>query len=76
LRSRTIIIATLVVLLAAGAAGGMYAYDNARAEEIIALLPSLDPAGLKALHEHEVAHRGRPAVILAIERLHRWEADA
>jgi lipoprotein-anchoring transpeptidase ErfK/SrfK len=34
LRSRTIILATLVVVLAAGAAGGIYAYDKARADEI------------------------------------------
>jgi lipoprotein-anchoring transpeptidase ErfK/SrfK len=34
LRSRTIIIATLVVVLAAGLAGGVYAYDRARADEI------------------------------------------
>jgi lipoprotein-anchoring transpeptidase ErfK/SrfK len=34
LRSRTLIVTTLVVLLTAGAAGGMYAYDNARAEKI------------------------------------------
>jgi UDP-glucose 4-epimerase len=58
------------------APGAVPALDDLEAEEIIALLPSLDPAGLKALHEHEVAHRGRRAVILAIERLHRWEADA
>src|SRR4051794_32119511 len=62
--------------VAPGAPGAVPALDDLEAEEIIALLPSLDPAGLKALHEHEVAHRGRPAVILAIERLHRWEADA
>jgi lipoprotein-anchoring transpeptidase ErfK/SrfK len=34
LRSRTIILATLVVVLAAGVAGGMYAFDNARAKKI------------------------------------------
>jgi lipoprotein-anchoring transpeptidase ErfK/SrfK len=34
LRSRTLIIATLVVVLAAGVAAGMYAYDNARADKI------------------------------------------
>jgi lipoprotein-anchoring transpeptidase ErfK/SrfK len=34
LRSRTLIIATLVVVLAAGAAAGTYAYDNAQADKI------------------------------------------
>jgi UDP-glucose 4-epimerase len=62
--------------VAPGAAGTAPSLDDLEAEEIVALLPSLDPAGLKALHEHEVAHRGRQTVILAIERLQRWEADA
>jgi UDP-glucose 4-epimerase len=60
--------------VAPGAPGAAPALDDLDAEEIIALLPSLDPAGLKALHEHEVAHRGRTTVITAIERLQRWEA--
>jgi lipoprotein-anchoring transpeptidase ErfK/SrfK len=34
LRSRTLILATLVVLVAAGLAGGTYAYDNAQADKI------------------------------------------
>jgi lipoprotein-anchoring transpeptidase ErfK/SrfK len=34
LRFKTLILATLVVVLAAGAAGGIYAYDKARADEI------------------------------------------
>jgi lipoprotein-anchoring transpeptidase ErfK/SrfK len=34
LRSRTLILATLVVVVAAGLAGGTYAYDNARADKI------------------------------------------
>jgi lipoprotein-anchoring transpeptidase ErfK/SrfK len=34
LRSKTLIIATLVVVLAAGAAGGTYAYDRGRSDEI------------------------------------------
>jgi UDP-glucose 4-epimerase len=61
--------------VAPGAPGATPALDDLEAEEIIALLPSLDPAGLKALHEHEIAHRGRRTVITAIEQLHRWEAD-
>jgi UDP-glucose 4-epimerase len=57
--------------VAPGAPGATPALDDLDAEEIIALLPSLDPAGLKALHEHETAHRGRRTVITAIERLQR-----
>jgi UDP-glucose 4-epimerase len=53
--------------------GGVPALDDLGAEEIIALLPSLDRAGLRALHEHETAHRGRRSVIAAIERLRPWE---
>jgi UDP-glucose 4-epimerase len=54
--------------------GDLPALDDLDAGEIIALLPSLDREGLRALHEHETAHRGRRAVISAIERLQRWEA--
>jgi UDP-glucose 4-epimerase len=61
--------------LAPGAPGAAPALDDLDAEEIIALLPSLDPAGLKALHAHETAHRGRRTVITAIERLQRWEGE-
>ena len=49
--------------------------DDLDAAEIVALLPSLDPAGLRALHEHESAHRGRRTVLRAIERLQRWEPN-
>ena len=52
------------------------ALDDLEAHEIIALLPSLDPAGLRALHEHEAANRARREVIVAIERLHPWEGDS
>jgi UDP-glucose 4-epimerase len=48
--------------------------DDLDAAEIVALLPSLDPAGLRALHEHEAGHRGRRTVLQAIERLHPWES--
>jgi UDP-glucose 4-epimerase len=61
--------------VAPGAPRTAPALDDLDAEEIIALLPSLDPAGLTALHEHERAHRGRRTVITAIERLQRWEAE-
>ena len=50
--------------------------DDLDAAEIVALLPSLDPAGLRALHEHEATHRGRRTVLQAIERLHPWESKA
>jgi UDP-glucose 4-epimerase len=53
--------------------GTVPALDDLEAREIIALLPSLDAPGLRALHEHETAHRGRADVIAAIERLHPWE---
>ena len=56
-----------------GEAGATPALDDLEAHEIIALLPSLDPAGLRALHAHETANRARREVIVAIERLHPWE---
>jgi UDP-glucose 4-epimerase len=62
--------------VAPGSPAAAPALDDLDADEIIALLPSLDPAGLAALHEHEISHRGRRTVITAIERLQRWEADA
>jgi len=55
-------------------AGATPTLDDLDADELIALLPSLDADGLRALHAHETAHRGRRTVIQAIERLHRWEA--
>jgi UDP-glucose 4-epimerase len=56
--------------------GALPSVDDLDAAEIVALLPSLDPAGLRALHEHEAAHRGRRTVLRAIERLHPWEPSA
>jgi hypothetical protein len=50
-------------------------YDDLRADEVIALLPSLDAEALRALHAYETGHRGRRTVIGAIERLQRWEAQ-
>jgi UDP-glucose 4-epimerase len=58
-----------------GPPGDLPALDDLDADEIIALLPSLDAAGLEALYEHESRHRARGAVIRAIERLQRWEAQ-
>jgi UDP-glucose 4-epimerase len=60
---------------APGAAGAPPAIDDLDAEELVALLPSLDAAGLRALHEHETANRARPAVLVAIERLQGWDTD-
>jgi UDP-glucose 4-epimerase len=42
-------------------------YDDLRADELIALLPSLEPASLTALREHEAANRSRRAVLAAID---------
>jgi UDP-glucose 4-epimerase len=44
------------------------------AEEVIALLPSLEPAALAALAEHEAAHRARTDVLEAIARLQGYES--
>jgi UDP-glucose 4-epimerase len=59
---------------AAPGASAAPAYDDLRAEEVIALLPSLDADALRVLHAHETANRGRRTVLRAIERLQRWEA--
>jgi UDP-glucose 4-epimerase len=53
----------------AGAATGGAAYDDVDARELVALLPSLDVPDLQALREHEAAHRARPEVLEAIDRL-------
>jgi UDP-glucose 4-epimerase len=52
--------------VAARAAGS---YDGLRADEIVALLPSLDHDALAALREHEAAHAARKTVLAAIDRL-------
>src|SRR4051794_28127052 len=57
-------------------ASALPSVDDLDAAEIVALLPSLDAAGLRALHAHEAAHRGRRTVLQAIERLHPWEPDS
>jgi UDP-glucose 4-epimerase len=57
-------------------AGALPSVDDLEVAELVALLPSLDPAGLRALHEHEAAHRGRRTVLEAIARLHPWEPDS
>jgi UDP-glucose 4-epimerase len=45
------------------------AYGALTAREILALLPSLRPADLQALRDHESAHGQRPSVLRAIDRL-------
>ena len=44
-------------------------YDELRADEVIALLPSLEPAALQALRDHELAARSRTTVLRAIDRV-------
>jgi hypothetical protein len=49
-------------------------YDALDADELIALLPSLEPAALDELAAHERAHAARPEVLRAIGALQGWEA--
>jgi hypothetical protein len=49
-------------------------YDDLGADEVIALLPSLEPEALAELAEHERTHAARPEVIRAIAGLQGWEA--
>ncbi|WP_205698597.1 NAD-dependent epimerase/dehydratase family protein [Conexibacter sp. SYSU D00693] len=49
--------------------GAPAGYDDLDAEEVIALLPSLDPADLPALRAHEESHAGRESVVRAIDGL-------
>jgi len=51
-------------------------YDDLGSEEIISLLGSLDRDGLLALKDHEGEHRGRPAVMGAIESVLARQAAA
>jgi UDP-glucose 4-epimerase len=50
----------------AAADGG---YDSLRADEVVALLPSLDREALRTLREHEAANAARKTVLAAIDRL-------
>jgi UDP-glucose 4-epimerase len=43
--------------------------DELPAEELVQLLPSLEPAGLEALRAHEEAHQARREVLMAIDSL-------
>ena len=57
------------VALAPPPAPNAEAYDDLGAEEVLALLDSLEPADLEALRRHEAAHQARGEVLIAIERL-------
>jgi hypothetical protein len=51
------------------------AFDDLGANELIALLPSLEPAALAELAAHEREHAARPDVMRAIAELQGWEGD-
>jgi hypothetical protein len=51
-------------------------YDDLGADELIALLPSLEHAALAELAVHEREHAARPEVMKAIASLQGWEARA
>ena len=50
-------------------------FDDLGADELIALLPSLEPAALAELAVHEREHAARPDVLRAIASLQGFEAD-
>ena len=58
----------------AGLGPGAAGYDDLDADELIALLPSLEPEALAELAAHERAHAARPEVLKAIASLQGWEA--
>ena len=45
------------------------AYDDLAADEVVALLDSLEPSDLEALRRHEAEHQARTVVLDAIDRL-------
>jgi UDP-glucose 4-epimerase len=51
------------------------AFDDLGADELIALLPSLEPAALAELAAHEREHAARPDVMRAIASLQGYERD-
>jgi UDP-glucose 4-epimerase len=51
------------------------AFEDLGANELIALLPSLEPAALDELAAHERDHAARPEVMRAIAELQGWEGD-
>ncbi|MGI8580342.1 MAG: hypothetical protein ACR2K9_07335, partial [Solirubrobacteraceae bacterium] len=48
--------------------GPLAAYDELRADEVIAIIPSLEAGDLEELRRHEAEHRARTTVIGAIDR--------
>jgi UDP-glucose 4-epimerase len=48
--------------------GGLSSYDELRADEVVAILPSLEPQDLEELRRHEADHRSRTTVLAAIDR--------
>jgi hypothetical protein len=44
-------------------------YDDLSASQVIALLGELDEAGLRAVADHEAAHRGRRTILNKVEQL-------
>jgi UDP-glucose 4-epimerase len=50
-------------------------FDDLGADELIALLPSLEPAALAELAAHEREHAARPDVMRAIASLQGFEPD-
>ncbi|MDP9346483.1 MAG: NAD-dependent epimerase/dehydratase family protein, partial [Actinomycetota bacterium] len=51
-------------------------YDDLTAEEVVRLLPSLEPGGREAIAAYERAHARRKTVLGAAERLRRAETPA
>jgi UDP-glucose 4-epimerase len=47
-------------------------YDDLSDDELVELLPSLEPDALADLAEHERSHAARPAVLRAIASLQGW----
>jgi UDP-glucose 4-epimerase len=58
----------------AGAGPRSDGYEDLGADELIALLPSLEPGALAELAEYERDHGARPEVMKAIAGLQGWEA--
>jgi UDP-glucose 4-epimerase len=58
------------------AAAATTEYDDLGADELIALLPSLEAAALTELAAHEREHAARPEVLRAIGELQGWEGGA
>jgi hypothetical protein len=51
-----------------GGVAGVSSYDELKADEVAAIVPSLDPGDLEELRRYEAGHRGRTTVLGAIDR--------